>query len=174
MSDRADFCAFYYAQTGQAAVWIRDEKRFMFSNTELAWQSWQAAQAQAGDGEAPVAWLKPAHELVENSAPDVVTAELRGATIARGGIAASCMENYSVPLYKKQPAVNQQLLEESRFKQGAEGFRKELLTATTPFLWPLIEGVFAVFAHAHGFEPESNAGDQVRKEKAAIAAAQEQ
>ena len=51
MSDRAGFCAFYYAQTGQAAVWIRDEKRFMFSNTELAWQSWQAAQAQAGDGE---------------------------------------------------------------------------------------------------------------------------
>ena len=48
MSDRADFCEFYYAQTGQAAVWIRDEKRFMFSNTELAWQSWQAAQAQAG------------------------------------------------------------------------------------------------------------------------------
>lgn len=120
MSDRADFCAFYYAQTGQAAVWIRDEKRFMFSNTELAWQSWQAAQAQAGDG------------------------------------------------------VNQQLLEEGRFKQGAEGFRKELLTATTPFLWPIIDGVFAVFAHAHGFEPESNVGDQVRAEKAAIAAAQEQ
>ena len=47
MSDRADFCAFYYAQTGQAAVWIRDEKRFMFSNTELAWQSWQAAQGQS-------------------------------------------------------------------------------------------------------------------------------
>ncbi len=71
-------------------------------------------------------------------------------------------------------AVNQQLLEEGRFKQGAEGFRKELLAATTPFLRPHIEGVFAVFAHAHGFEPESNVGDQVRKEKAAIAAAQEQ
>jgi len=99
MSDRAGFCAFYYAQTGQAAVWIRDEKRFMFSNTELAWQSWQAAQAKG---------------------------------------------------------VNQQLLEEGRFKQGAEVFRKELLAATTPFLRPHIEGVFAVFAHVHGFEPESN------------------
>jgi hypothetical protein len=81
--------------------------------------------------------------------------------------------NYDVVWTNKKEAVNQQLLEESRFKQGAEGFRKELLTATTPFLWPIIEGVFAVFAHAHGFEPESNAGDQVRAEKAAIAAAQE-
>jgi len=141
MSDRADFCAFYYAQTGQAAVWIRDEKRFMFSNTELAWQSWQAAQGQSS---------KPC--------PYIVT----------GGKGTSWCR------LAAQPQVNQQLLEEGRFKQGAEGFRKELLTATTPFLWPIIEGVFAVFAHAHGFEPESNVGDQVRKEKAAIAAAQEQ
>jgi len=166
MSDRADFCAFYYAQTGQAAVWIRDEKRFMFSNTELAWQSWQAAQAQAGDGEAPVAWLCDAGD-----------GENINATCSL--IALADYKRFGrkiTPLYKAPPAaqVNQQLLEESRFKQGAEGFRKELLAATTPFLRPHIEGVFAVFAHAHGFEPESNVGDQVRKEKAAIAAAQEQ
>jgi len=95
---------------------------------------WQAAQAQAGDGEAPVAWLKPAHELVENSAPDVVTAELRGTTIARGGIAASCMENYSVPLYKKQPAVNQQLLEALRLAETSmldSGYSPQSVTIIT-------------------------------------------
>jgi len=93
-----------------------------------------AAQAQAGDGEAPVAWLKPAHELVENSAPDVVTAELRGATIARGGIAASCMENYSVPLYKKQPAVNQQLLDALRLAETSmldSGYSPQSVTIIT-------------------------------------------
>jgi hypothetical protein len=94
----------------------------------------KAAQAQAGDGEAPVAWLNPAHELVENSAPDVVTAELRGATIARGGIAASCMENYSVPLYKKQPAVNQQLLDALRLAETSmldSGYSPQSVTIIT-------------------------------------------
>jgi hypothetical protein len=147
MSDRADFCAFYYAQTGQAAVWIRDEKRFMFSNTELAWQSWQAAQGQAG------------------------TKARRSAVNPEAGDYANCVDD--IPQAQAGDGVNQQLLEEGRFKQGAEGFRKELLAATTPFLRPHIEGVFAVFAHVHGFEPESNVGDQVRAEKAAIAAAQE-
>jgi len=104
------------------------------SATEFWDAAWQAAQAQAGDGEAPVAWLKPAHELVENSAPDVVTAELRGATIARGGIAASCMENYSVPLYKKQPAVNQQLLDALRLAETSmldSGYSPQSVTIIT-------------------------------------------
>lgn len=47
MSDRSEFCAFYYKQTGQHAVWIRYEKRFSQKSTELAWKAWQAAQAQA-------------------------------------------------------------------------------------------------------------------------------
>lgn len=110
---REAFEHWYADHTGDAHIrkYCDSTGRYQFNAMQSSWEAWQAAQTQSGDGEAPVAWLKPAHELVENSAPDVVTAELRGATVARGGIAASCMENYSVPLYKKQPAVNQQLPE---------------------------------------------------------------
>jgi hypothetical protein len=118
MSDRADFCAFYYAQTGQAAVWIRDEKRFMFSNTELAWQSWQAAQAQAGDGEAPVGYYSPSQSREELA------------------FSFTYDGDDFVPIYTRpQPAqVNQQLLDALRLAETSmldSGYSPQSVTIIT-------------------------------------------
>ena len=72
------------------------------SATEFWDAAWQAAQAQAGDGEAPVAWLCDAGDGENINATCSLTAL---ADYKRFG-------RKITPLYKKQPAqVNQQLLE---------------------------------------------------------------
>lgn len=43
---------------------------------------------------------------------------------------------------------------DAKFVEGAEAFRKMMLEATKAYMWPHIEGVFAVFAKQNNFEPK--------------------
>lgn len=102
MSDREEFEKWYDEATDYnygVAYYVDITGRYCHHDIDIAWQAWQAARAQSGQGAEPCGWL--------NKRGEILSADEKARLIESGGIvAASIRTNFTIPLYTHpQPAV---------------------------------------------------------------------